>query len=277
MFHKAGIVARSDKLSALTLASKIDDYLKSKGLAVLLESDLASFKKEPKNSFNLSELYADLIIVVGGNGTVLRTCASLPNPETPILSVNMGTKGLLTEVSPRDVFKAIDNCLSGNYMTEDCIKISTTVNNVKLPDALNEVLITACPPLKMLHFNIEKDGAYFPEYRSDGIIISTPIGSTAHSFSAYGPILNPHVEAFVLTPICPLTHIHSVVFPSSSTLKIKLIKRESKATVIIDGVHRGDIATKDLLTIKKSKYRAVFVRFKNDFFKRRLEKIRIVS
>jgi len=271
MFRRAGIVARSDKIGALTLAAKIGDYLKSKGLTVLLESELASFKKEPKNSFSLSELYADFIIVVGGNGTVLRTCALLPEPETPILNVNMGTKGLLMEVKPKNVFKAINDCLSGNYITEECIKISSSINNVKLPDALNEVLITASQPLKMLHFNIEKDGAAFLEYRADGIIISTPIGSTAHSFSAGGPILNSHVEAFVLTPICPLTPLHSIVFSLSSVLKIKLVKPKSKAAVIIDGAHQRDITTKESLMIKKSKHRAVFIRFKKDFFKRRLE------
>jgi len=271
MFRRAGIVARSDKIGALTLAAKIGDYLKSKGLTVLLESELASFKKEPKNSFPPSELYADFIIVVGGNGTVLRTCASLPEPETPILNVNMGTKGLLMEVKPKNVFKAINDCLSGNYITEECIKISSSINNVKLPDALNEVLITASQPLKMLHFNIEKDGAAFLEYRADGIIISTPIGSTAHSLSAGGPILNSHVEAFVLTSICPLTPLHSIVFSLSSVLKIKLVKPKSKAAVIIDGAHQRDITTKESLMIKKSKHKAVFIRFKKDFFKRRLE------
>lgn len=268
LFKSVGIVARLDRNDALKMAENISEYLLSKGLTVILESDLAKLIRGKVGSEKLSKIKTDFIVIIGGDGTILKTSLSIPRSETPILSINMGRRGFLAEVSPKNAMSSIDKCIRGEYILEKCLKLSPSIGVEALPDALNEVLITSSYPSKVLGFKVFKDRALILKCYSDGIIVSTPTGSTAHSLSAGGPLLDPDTEAFGLTPICPLTPAHPIVLPSDSVIRVEPIKPKPNIQVFIDGQYQTKMEEKSALTIKKSSHHASFIRFGQNFYNR---------
>ncbi|MEM3700414.1 MAG: NAD(+)/NADH kinase [Candidatus Bathyarchaeia archaeon] len=268
MFRSVGLVARFDKIKAIKLAEDLAKYLRGKGLEVYIEDTLVKKMKTEEKGIPLEKMKTDFIITIGGDGTLLRTCVSIPKPEPPILAINMGVRGFLTEVEPKQALTAVDKCLKGEFTIEKCMKLSTEANGIKFPDALNEVLILADEPAKIIYTRIFKDKKPILNAQSDGLMVSTQTGSTGYSLSAGGPVLDPNVEAFVLTPICSLSVFRSIVFPANSNLMVKVL-RPRKVLVLIDGQYRQLLRSKlPTLTITRSKYETSFIRFKENFYTR---------
>jgi len=250
------------------LVRELEEYLSEKGLEVFVEDTLAERIPAIDKSVPLERLNTDFIITLGGDGTILRTCISIPKPEPPILAINMGVRGFLTEVPPKQAFTAVDKCLSGDFQIEKCMKLSITGNSAKFPDALNEVVASADEPAKLLYTRILKNSERILDCQSDGLMVATQTGSTGYSLSAGGPVLDLEVNAFVLTPICPLGLFHPVVFPADSKLTIEVVKPK-RIFVLVDGRHRQLISSKrPTLTVTRSKYVTSFIRFKQDFYHR---------
>ena len=263
-----GIVARVDRKGAMKFAAKLIAHLEEKGLSVFLEPKLAERTKKADNALPLEKMKTDLIITVGGDGTILRTCLLIPKPEPPILAINMGVRGFLAEVTPKEGLNAVDRCLEGRFTLERCMKLTSFIGDVRLPDALNEVFITSSTPAKLLYARIWKDGTAVAECRADGMVVASQVGSTGYSLSGGGPVLDPEVDAFVLTPVCPLTVFHPIVFSAESAISIELLKPK-RAVVVIDGHFKTRIEPKHpRITITKSEYESSFVRFKGDFYHR---------
>jgi len=268
VFKSVGLVARFDKRKAIKLAEDLTEYLRAKGLEAYVEDTLAEKMKTEAKSIPLEKMKTDFIITIGGDGTLLRTCVSIPKPEPPILAINMGVRGFLTEVEPKDALTAVDKCLKGEFTIEKCMKLSTKANDTKFPDALNEVLVLADEPAKIIYTRIFKDEEPILNCQSDGLMVSTQTGSTGYSLSAGGPVLDPNVEAFVLTPICSLSVFRSIVFPANSHLTVEVM-RPRKVLVLIDGQYRQLLKSKlPTLTITRSKYETSFIRFRENFYNR---------
>ena len=268
LFKSVGLIARFDKKKAIKLAEDLAKHLRAKGLEVFVEDTLAEKIDIKEKSTSLEKMKTDFIITIGGDGTILRTCVSIPKPEPPILAINMGVRGFLTEVEPKQAFTAVDKCLKGQFTIEKCMKLSITADNVKFPDALNEVLISAGEPAKLLYARILKDREPILNCQADGLMVATQTGSTGYSLSAGGPVLDPGVNAFVLTPICALSVFRSIVFPASSSLTVDVI-RPRKVLIVVDGHHRQIISSKiPSLTITRSKHETSFIRFKENFYNR---------
>jgi NAD+ kinase len=268
LFKSVGLIARFDKKKAIKLAEDLAKHLRAKGLEVFVEDTLAEKIDIKEKSTSLEKMKTDFIITIGGDGTILRTCVSIPKPEPPILAINMGVRGFLTEVEPKQAFTAVDKCLKGQFTIEKCMKLSITADNIKFPDALNEVLISAGEPAKLLYARILKDNEPILNCQADGLMVATQTGSTGYSLSAGGPVLDPGVNAFVLTPICALSVFRSIVFPASSSLTVDVI-RPRKVLIVVDGHHRQIISSKiPGLTITRSKYETSFIRFKENFYNR---------
>jgi len=252
----------------MKFAAKLIAHLEEKGLSVFLEPKLAEHTKKTDTSLPLEKMKTDLIITIGGDGTILRTCLLIPKPEPPILAINMGVRGFLAEVTPKEGLDAVDRCLEGRFTLERCMKLASFIGDTRLPDSLNEVFITSGAPAKLLYARIWKDGEAVAECRADGIVVASQVGSTGYSLSGGGPVLDPEVDAFVLTPVCPLTVFHPIVFPAKSTISIELLKPR-RAVVVIDGHFRAHIEPKHpRIAITKSEYESSFVRFKGDFYHR---------
>lgn len=262
------MVARFDKKTCVKLAQELDAYLTGKGLEVHVEGTLAEKMTTDGRSVSLEKLDTDFIITLGGDGTILRTCLSIPKPEPPILAINMGVRGFLTEVPPKQAFTAIDRCLNGDFQIEKCMKLSIAGDSAKFPDALNEVVVSADEPAKLLYTRIMKNEEHILDCQSDGLMAATQTGSTGYSLSAGGPVLDLEINAFVLTPICPLGLFHPIVFPASSRITIEIVKPR-KISVLVDGRHRQLISSRRLsLTVTRSKYETSFIRFKHNFYNR---------
>jgi NAD+ kinase len=243
-------------------------HLKTRGLEVFTEDTLARKMSVKENATPLEKMRTDLLITIGGDGTILRTCMSIPKPEPPILAINMGIRGFLTEVEPKHALEAVDQCLKGQYTIEKCMKLSINAANAKFPDALNEVLISTDEPAKLLYARILKDNKQILNCQADGLMVATQTGSTGYSLSAGGPVLDPDVNAFVLTPVCPLSVFRPVVFPANSNLTVGVI-RPRRALVVVDGHYRQLVSSKNLsLTVTRSKHETFFIRFKENFYHR---------
>jgi NAD+ kinase len=263
-----GVVARVDRKEALKAVTKLIAYLEEKGLSVLLETKLAERVKKIEAALPLEKMKTDLIITVGGDGTILRTCLFIPKPEPPILAINMGVRGFLAEVTPKEGLDAVEQCLEGRFTLERYMKLAAFIGDTRLPDALNEVFITSHAPAKLLYARIWKNDAAVTDCRADGMVVASQVGSTGYSLSAGGPVLDPEVDAFVLTPICPLSVFHPIVFPAKSTISIELLKPK-RAVVVIDGQYKTRIKpSHPRITITKSEYESAFVRFGDNFYHR---------
>ncbi len=268
MFKSAGLVARYDNKQALKLAEELAKYLSSKGLEVFIEGSLAGKVNAQGKAVPLARMKTDFIVTIGGDGTILRTCIAAPKPEPPMLTINMGVRGFLTEVEPKEACAAVEKILKGEFKIEKCAKLAVSTDEEAIPDALNDVVISAGEPSKILYTQICKDEKPILKCQADGLIVSTQTGSTGYSLSAGGPVLDPEVDAFILTPICSLTVFRSLVFPADSHVTIKAI-RPKKILVLVDGNYRQLVAAKDpTLTVTRSKNVTSFIRFEGDFYNR---------
>ena len=267
VFKSVGLVARCDKKQALELAKEVAEYLKNKGLEIYIEDATAEKINMQAKTVPLKNMKTDFIITIGGDGTILRTCLAVPKSK-PILAINMGVRGFLTEVEPKEAYSALDRTLNGDFKIEKCTKLAVSTDGKALPDALNDVVISAGEPSKILYTQIYKDDEPILKCQADGLIVSTQTGSTGYSLSAGGPVLDPEMEAFVLTPICSLTVFRSIVFSADSKVTIEAI-RPKEVLVLIDGNYRQVVTSKNpTLTITRSKNVASFIRFKDDFYHR---------
>jgi NAD+ kinase len=268
VFKSVGLVARYDKKQALRLAEELAEYLRGKGLKVYIEDTLAGKMNFPAETVPLQSMKTDFVITIGGDGTILRACLGLPEPEPPILAVNMGVRGFLTEVEPKGACGSVERILKNDFKIEKCAKLAVSTDGQILPDALNDVVISAGEPSKILYTQIIKDGEPILKCQADGLIASTQTGSTGYSLSAGGPVLDPEVDAFVLTPICSLTVFRSLIFSADSKVTIEAI-RPKEMLVLVDGNYRQIVKSKSpTLTLTRSKNVTSFIRFKDEFYHR---------
>ena len=197
---------------------------------------------------------ADLIIVLGGDGTLL-SVARLTHPfDVPILAVNLGSLGFLTEVSLSDMYGTLEQVLKGESISERRMLLNACLqrNGKTVQDdfALNDVSINK-NSARIVNLEVHVNGQYMTSYRADGLIIATPTGSTAYSLSAGGPIIHPSMNALLLSPICPFTLTNRpIVIPSQSVLQVKLITEE-EVQVTLDGQTGYPMFRNDLLEIKQ--------------------------
>ena len=268
MFKSVGVVSRIDRKQAMQLASNIVDALQTRKLKVQLEPSLAKHMKRPDLAVSVEKMKVDLLVTVGGDGTILRTCLKLPKPQPPILAINMGARGFLAEVAPKNALAALNQTLKGDYKLERTTKLSSHLGKKRLPDALNEVSITSLAPAKLLKMRIWKDSELIGDCQSDGAVVASQTGSTGYSLSAGGPVIDPDVKGFVFTPITPLTVFHPIVFSANSTIHVEL-RRPRKAIIVVDG-HFQTETTPELsrITIAKSEHESNFIRFTGGFYDR---------
>jgi NAD+ kinase len=269
---KAGVISRPDDEAALDLARNIARYLEKNGVDVIVETETALGMDNPESITDLGEMTPDFMVTVGGDGTILRTAMQMQEPGTPILGVNKGSRGFLTEVAPMNVNQALDRVLKEDYRIESCIKLSSKhlETGKVFPDSLNEVLLASSMPSKAIDIRLRVNGEPLIDIQSDGVMASTPVGSTAYNLSAGGSIIHPELIDIILTAISPYSYFRSIVIPDDSTVTMELLKPSSEGIIIIDG--RDYTATKPPTTIevRVSEHQTRFIRFRS--FYERLER-----
>lgn len=301
---EVAIVSRLDEYKSVLYSAKIITYLLMNGVAVVIEKGLAEkleeLKKNPdlpeiirktqeeapeiadqiKNlkldvnykliSERISDFDSDMIIILGGDGTLLRTQSKMKK-EIPIFGINMGTVGFLTEIEVKDTFRTLKKILKGDYFIEKRSKLIVSHENHNY-SALNEVVIMTDKPSKMLHFEVEVDGEVVEEFRADGLIISTPSGSTAYSMSAGGPIVDPKLGAFIIIPICPYKlGVRPFVVSDKSEIGVRLLKKGKKAIFVMDGQINEEAEYEEEIKLKKSEKNVYFIRTSKKYFYKKVK------
>ncbi len=262
---KFGLLSRTDLQEALEVARRTLSHLESRGIETLVEEETAeALGLEPTP---LREMKVDILIVIGGDGTILRAAMELGHPETPMLGVHMGRRSFLAEIRPDEVERAVDRILGGEYRLEECLKLSSRCGDQELPDALNEVLVATSMPSKMAEMEIYVDEAHLITLQADGVLVATPTGSTAYNLSAGGSILASGVEAMILTAISPYSYFRSLVLPPNSRVEVEVKRPRAGALVVVDGCFQVEIDPGARVEIWASARRARFIRF-NSFYKR---------
>ncbi len=259
MTFKVGLVSRLDDPRALEVAGTLARQLRKKGVSVAAEFELAK-RGRLGGGKDLSDLRADLIVTVGGDGTVLKTCMTIPEPETPVLAVNMGRRGYLTEVEPSKAQRAVELFMKDRCRLEKRAKLAVHLDGRHIIDALNEMVVSSGSPSKMLDLQLAVDSEPLLGFRGDGVIVSTATGSTAYALSAGGPIVDSSVDAFVITFICPLEFIRPTVVSMNRSLSVQLTNPKLRALVVADGRFQRELTQDVKLVIRKADHCAVFVR-----------------
>ncbi len=267
-FKSVGLTARNDKKKAFDLVKKLYDYMEGKELKILVDPEIAHHIGKTDNAVPLDKWHPDFIITVGGDGTILRTCIQIPKPEPPILPINMGERGFLAEALPSDAVLAIDKVLEGKFLLETCKKLTASIEGKLLPDALNEVFISADAPVKLLYARLWKDSKRVLDIRADGLLVASQTGSTGYSIAAGGPVLDPETSVFVLTSVCPLTPFPPIVFSEKSAITVE-IRRPRTALIVIDGYYRKLVEKRNpRVTVTMSANVTSFIRFEEKFYGR---------
>jgi len=201
---------------------------------------------------------ADLVVAIGGDGTLLHAGRNVAAREVPLVGINRGRLGFLTDVSPEHMLDALDAILAGDFLAERRLMLAATLVDHGAGGALfalNDIVLQKGDTGRLLDFTTEVDGAYVNTHRGDGLIVATPTGSTAYALSCGGPIIQPNVDALVMVPICPHTlSDRPLVLPSSSTIRVTLDNAgDSEAHVVCDGEPLARLSPTDTLTISLAK------------------------
>ncbi|MHA1292775.1 MAG: NAD(+)/NADH kinase [Promethearchaeota archaeon] len=281
---QVALACRMDSKGAISLTKRVFEYLIKKGEVVYLETRIAP-KIFPHNGMDLKEMTAEntkFIVVIGGDGTLLRVANSLfqQNPP-PILGVNIGSIGFLDESNERTIFKDLNKALNGEYKCEECSKITAYIirsnhEEIKLNNALNEILIVSSKNSKVLQISVKINGVFLNRSYLDGVIISTSTGSTAYNLSAGGSIVNPELEIMQLTPLNPFARsgLKPIILSIDSEIEIQLLRPRLNAKVIIDGQQTiKDILPKTKIKVRKANVKTKFIRFSRSYYTRLRKKI----
>ena len=252
-----GLVVKRDRPRAVRLARRVVAWLGRRRIRVLadVEAGLPGVPSLPKDQLARR---ADLIVVLGGDGTLL-SIARRTDGRVPILGVNMGELGFLTAVTEHEAMPMLARVLAGRYETERRMTLATTLSRrgraVRRVSAVNDVVITNGALARIVEFEVAVDDIPLTTYRADGMIIATPTGSTAYSLSAGGPIVEPSVRVIVLSPISPHTLSNRpVVVRPNAVVRIAIANREQDALLTIDGQEGMPLQGGDVVEVREGRF-----------------------
>jgi NAD+ kinase len=252
-------------------------WLADRNFCVIMCQELFDFlgtKKELAEivAMDIFPQRSDIIVSMGGDGTMLAVARLVGRYKKPLMGVNLGGLGFLAEVSTEDLFNKMEAIIAGHYSIEKRMVLMTDVidNNDNRKNrcyALNDIVIDRGESSRVIQIEVNVDGNYFNTYISDGLIIATPTGSTAYSLSALGPIVVPSLDAIILNPICPhsLT-ARATVLPANSNITIKIISTEGNVFLTSDGQIRTKIDIHSSVRVRRGNFNVHLITFEEHSF-----------
>ena len=260
---RIGIFAKRDGPEAVKAVADLLKWQKDSDFRFFIESSLASLLKVRGYPRKVIPAKTDAIIVFGGDGTLLGVARLVGSHGVPILGVNMGGLGFITELKKNEVRKSLKMIFSEDCCFEERIMLLADVyrgkKRIVQQNALNDVVLNKSALSRMFELDLSINDKYVSTFRADGLVISTPTGSTAHSLSAGGPILYPTLETFLITPICPHTLTsRPIVLPDTFTLEA-LVKNGDDVYLTLDGQVGFPLKTNDRIKIRKADYKTKFL------------------
>lgn len=262
-----GILTKPQSDNIRPVLTEIVEWLTAQDKKVILDTPTKEeLRTNTKNSQrNQIALEADLLLVLGGDGTMLHAARLVEKRSVPILGVNIGGLGFLTETTVERIYDSLNQILAGDYILEKRLMLRARIQRgqeiIGECPALNDVVVNKGHLARMISTKVSINGSFMTNLRGDGLIISTPTGSTGYSLSANGPILDPSLEVFTLNPICPHTLSHRpFIVPSHVSISVTLTSQE-KAMATLDGQVGFEMQTDDTVHIWASDHQAHLIRF----------------
>lgn len=274
------VIANTDKKNAYRTAIAISDYLKKKGcFCTVIENILK--KKDINTTYTDSKNIpedTECVIVLGGDGTMIQAASDIAVKDIPIFGINLGGVGFLTESDPENMWEDICSLINGHYRVEKRMMLS---GNIMAGEkgysciALNDFVVSKRDVGKLIGFDLYVNDVFLDSFFADGIIISTPTGSTGYNLSAGGPILSPQIESICVTPICPHSlNDRSFVISGEDKVLIRLTEGKNSAVdnaiIISDGRNVKDIVSGDSVKVQKSEYYTKIILKENTNFYHRM-------
>ncbi|MGD0962380.1 MAG: NAD(+)/NADH kinase [Candidatus Acidiferrales bacterium] len=266
MIRSVGIVCKPIQDVVSSMAPPLIQWLRERKIGVFVDQETARCV-DPGAPVVARDALAekiDLLIVLGGDGTLLSATRALGGHKVPILAVNLGGLGFLTSVTREELYPVLERVLAGEHETSERMMLAAEiVRNNEIAErqvALNDAVINKAALARMLDFDLYVDRAQVGRYRADGLIVATPTGSTAYSLAAGGPVVHPQLDAFVITPICPhmLTN-RPLVIPDTARVEIDIAAAEEPVYLTLDGQVGFELEPRDRVVITKSPGRVAFV------------------
>ncbi|MEL7059440.1 MAG: NAD(+)/NADH kinase [Acidobacteriota bacterium] len=268
--RRVGILARRGTRDAIRTAAELADWLRRRNITPALEKEVLEARRlHDVATFDPEEPY-DLVIVLGGDGTLLSAARSTV-PGVPLMGVNLGRLGFLTEISRPELYRSVVKVLAGGYHLQERslldVELRRRGQTAGTFRAFNDVVIAKSALSQIIELELVVGDHPMANYRSDGLIISTPNGSTAYNLSAGGPIIYPTLPVAVLTPICPhsLT-FRPIVVPDSEAIEVHLVTRRQKVFLTVDGQDGDDLEHRDVVVVKRASKAVQLVRMRDRTF-----------
>lgn len=277
---KVALFPNLDKQDSVPVARKISQWMKDRSVEVVATAEIAKLlgKGIDPLPLDLWGKSVDFVVVLGGDGTLLNAVGSLLPAEIPVLGVNLGHLGFLTEVECYDLWKAMEEFIKGEYKVEKRMMLKATIKDgegkpvtsgqpfgKKDPGlyALNEIVITKGPFARLINLEVKVGPVTVDTYSADGMIVATPTGSTAYSLSAGGPIVDPALEVMILTPICPHTlYWRSLVIPPDEVVEVLIGGSHPDTMLTVDGQRGVRLVSGQHVEIRRAECKAYLMRSK---------------
>jgi len=274
---KIAIFAKVHDPRCLGVAQELTEWLAQRGITASVEDHLSRKLRRSSltETVESSEIArdADLVVVLGGDGTLIAAARMVGEREVPILGVNLGSLGFLTEITLGELYPSVERCLAGDFEVSERMMLVASVERdgkvVELHRVLNDVVINKGALARIIDMETSVDGRYLTTFKADGLIVSTPTGSTGYSLSANGPIIHPTLECISITPICPhtLTNRPLVTGPDAD-ISIRLESAADEAVFLtLDGQVGVKLQSGDVVQIRRSEHTTRLVQSRSkDYF-----------
>ncbi|MCB1023800.1 MAG: NAD(+)/NADH kinase [Acidobacteria bacterium] len=256
--NSVGIIVKPNNEEAWKTACEVSEWFKSRGVTPIgkphCEAEISGPNPRDIKTFAVA---ADLIVVLGGDGTMISAARMTGNGQTLVLGVNYGSLGYLTEFRIEEIYEALELILKGDYKVDQRVMLDAEhwrgEELLASGRVLNDVVINKAALARIIEIEVELNDQHVNSFRADGLIVATPTGSTAYNLSAGGPIVYPSMNAVVLTPICPFTLTNRpIVMPDDAEISLKLLNRNEGVVLTLDGQIGYEMEAKDVVKIRKS-------------------------
>jgi NAD+ kinase len=275
--ERVAIVSKPQKEDLCKLLPELIRWLSSHGFETLLDKESSAYLDCAQTATKIiarAELPAHepkLVIMLGGDGTLLSVARTFAATGTPILSVNLGQLGFLTEVSLSNLYPTLDGWMTGKHLLDIRAMLHASLSRdgerITAFEALNDVVLSKASIARMGEYTVELDGRIAAKFRADGVIVATPTGSTAYTLSANGPILTPDVDAMVITPICPhLLTLRPIVVRGNATITLRVIGVPDQNVLTVDGQRAVELKLGDEVRCCRSRHSVRLIRMQESSF-----------
>jgi NAD+ kinase len=267
-----GIFANFQRPDAADTVAKVIDWCKKNSHEITLCEEISILMEHDVKSCPCDELWesSDVIISMGGDGTILASVRALGEHSLPILGVNLGSLGFLTQLTPDKLEDALERVVKGDYKIDERMMLKTEVldeTSLESPYALNDVVVDKGNVSRVIYISLYANNEYICSYTADGLIISTPTGSTAYSLAVGGPILTQTMQAIIVSPISPFSLTsRPLIFPPDSILEIKIRSEHGNAMLTIDGQIATKFCPTGSIRVSRANHFAKLIRLEENSF-----------